>query len=683
MKKLLLHLLLPACMCFCHNSFSQTDTSYFELGRIRMQKDFTQHIIIKGSDLEHMPFARVSDALAPWLHGTLSSKHKMAFVVDGMLVNDVDAWSIHDIEEITLIQNAAVQLNGAADNYHLVLVTTRRRQEASKGITIAGSSFLANTDFLEFDDNTDSKNALYHQYHIGAWQSLGKISIGATANWLHDVEPLSKQAYTSHKTPSLDRFRFNGYMDAVLAKGHTLSLRMNVSPQTIAEESTLIHPTTREFRTSRFKGTVINPSLRLTNRITGAWTHELDLSYLSFRGPSHSEIDAEFFLPASGHARSVNRTTFKDEHFLLRDRISYTRQMGDWQIQPALSFTLRSQKQESRYSIESFGNGVPTGSASGFNKWKETVLVLTPAFNLSYRNAFGLTAGLSSRLEDDYAVNDNKIFPFASATIDVLRIGDADSRNSLKIFGSFAMAGDFYDYNFKQPDLITDYDATTMYRFGIGDIYGGSVLYSPFLDDAKFHNFQAGASFSSREDRIQISYNIDARRYRGRYIVPVPATPGGFDYVMQYPDYSFTTHRVSVLARILNSGNISWLSGINASGFQYKLKEDVTYFDWETSEFANNGKRTWTGGWVNRLRIKQFTFGADLLYQFNRQIYAGSDIETFNTLRLNNIYAAYSFKIAGKKPFEIYIASRNAVQSDEWMMPDNRRYYGAGFKLNL
>lgn len=684
MKKCLCYLLVLI-FFFIYGSISaQTDSAYFDLGRVKLRKDFTQHITIKGRDLEHMPFARVSDALAPWLQGTLSTRTGLVFVVDGNLVNDVDAWSIHDIEEITLVQNAVGQVNGTLNRQQLVLVTTKRNQTSPKGLTIAGSSYLTTMDFQNDIDDLESEKNLYHQYHIDAWQKRGRLSFGASANWLRDVSPMAKEIFKMNKTHQLNRFRFNGWLEAELAEGHSLTFRLNVVPQTISFDYSLLPALYTETRDAKSKNTTINPSLHLSNRIAKDLLHELDLSYLTSSGPQDNRSEVVYTPPATGNQESIYHAKLKNRNVLVRDRISYTKTLGQWQLQPSVSLTYRSTKQETDYTITTRTNGVVNSTNYYEFSQKSESWVLTPALNLSYRNAFNITGGISYKLKEDNTVSEDRIYPFVSTSLDLLRIGRPDNPNSLKIFGSFAMPGDFADRKFQQADL--QYDPDPLYSNSpSGPVVGGSVLFTPYPEDPTLRSYQAGAVFALPADKLQVSYNYDNRRYLGYMLVPLPMGTG-WDYALYYPDYTYSTHRLAVLARVIEKGQLRWLSGINATGLKYTLKDEEDFPGWDDTRDANHGKILWTGGFTNRLQYKNFSFGFDLLYQLNEQRNSGpffTSFESTNTFRLNSIYAGYSFKIANSKPLEVYLSGRNCLQSNESQFFDNRRYYGAGFRLQL
>src|SRR5258707_721687 len=99
-----LYLLIPLLIAVSHclPVLAQDDSSWYDLGGTRVEKKFTQHISIKGEDLEKMPFANLSEAINVWLYGIYSNPSSLVYIVDGNIVTDVNAWSIYDIEEMVL-----------------------------------------------------------------------------------------------------------------------------------------------------------------------------------------------------------------------------------------------------------------------------------------------------------------------------------------------------------------------------------------------------------------------------------------------------------------------------------------------------------------------------------------------------------------------------------------------------
>jgi hypothetical protein len=679
MKKCLCYLLVLIFFFIYGSTSAQTDSGYFDLGRVKLRKDFTQHVTIKGSDLEHMQFARLSDAIAPWLQGTLSNVYTLVFVVDGNLVSDVNAWSIQDIEEITLIQNAVSQVNGSENNQQLVLVTTKRKHASSKGLVLTGNSSLLNVDDKNVN-NQESETNFYHQYHVGGWHSKGRFSYGVSANWLRDVSPYTKDLFDINKPLQMNRFRFNGWLDAALAEGHMVSLRLNVAPQTISHDYDYFAGLYDQHDKGKSKNTIINPSIHLSNRITKDLQHELDFSFMTNRATWDHSILNEHRSPVYNYTQ-ITHTLSKFRNVLLRDRISYTRSFGQWQFQPAVSFSYRSTKQEMEYNQTIYDNGSISSYGYGATFLNAESYILTPALSLHYGNAFSISAGVAVKLKKDNSFYEDKAYPFITTMLDVLRIAKPGNPNSLKIFGSFARPGYFQDYDYRQNDLQYDLDPVLANVWGMA---GGIVLHTPYTGDPTIQHFEAGAVFSTPGDKLQVSYNYDNRKYVGDLLIPVASTTG-FDWHLYHPEYRYSAHRLAVVLRVMDLDEVRWLAGINATGLKYDLSDEDDFPNWSSTRDANNNKMLLAGGLTNRFSYHGFSAGFDLLYLFNeyRPGSTPGSVEKNNTLRLNNIYAGYSFKIRKSKPLEVYLSGRNVIQSKDSQFPDHRRYYGAGFKFEL
>ncbi len=76
-------------------------------------------------------------------YGVLTNNATLAYVIDGSFVQDVNAYPIQDIEEITLVQNALGQANGAIGAQQLILIKTRRNCQVETGIVVAGWAGLS------------------------------------------------------------------------------------------------------------------------------------------------------------------------------------------------------------------------------------------------------------------------------------------------------------------------------------------------------------------------------------------------------------------------------------------------------------------------------------------------------------------------------------------------------------
>jgi hypothetical protein len=222
---------LTVCLSFS-KSYSQTDTSHYDLGRLRVNKNLTQSITIKGSDLQRQPFANISDALNVWFYGIYTNSNYVVYVVDGNIINDVNAYNIHDIEEITLVQNAAAQVSGALPQQQMVLIKTKHNRPGKSGIEAAGQTNLVSARNTSSINDLKSPTNVYHQYYLSGYKNTDIINAGISATYLRDVSPTLTTQQISIKTPlNFDRFKFNGYADIKLGSNNTLSATATYVPQ--------------------------------------------------------------------------------------------------------------------------------------------------------------------------------------------------------------------------------------------------------------------------------------------------------------------------------------------------------------------------------------------------------------------------------------------------------------------
>src|SRR5687767_3978941 len=96
--KLTMRLVLALLFCTSYSFLvAQTDADWLDLGRIKLKKEFTQTVTIKGKDLEQMPFSNLADAIGVWLYGLATNNETVVYVIDGNLITDVNVYSVYDI----------------------------------------------------------------------------------------------------------------------------------------------------------------------------------------------------------------------------------------------------------------------------------------------------------------------------------------------------------------------------------------------------------------------------------------------------------------------------------------------------------------------------------------------------------------------------------------------------------
>ena len=678
-----LRLTLALLFCSCSSILvAQTDSTWLDLGRIKLKKDFTQTVTIKGKDLEQMPFAKLSEAIDVWLFGLATNPNTVTYVIDGNLLTDVNVYSIYDIEEITLVQNALVQLNGATMARQLLLITTRKNNGKEQGLTIAGASYAVTNSFqTALPDMVKGQTNVDHRYYVSAYQNRKNIQYGISASYLRDVFPYPDTGYNIEKPYQVNRYTLTGYLNASLGAAHSVWLRAGFVPARYT------------FEYSGFKSSPAGIDAKTRQNslfVEAGWqarffkhlTNELSAGYTPVKteGGSMSTYNDGGTPVSIMFARQNMDTKFRN--LLLTNHLTYEADIGNWHIEPAVNISFRHLKYDNASSITNIDGrtGSTISTSTNANWYDMDVFLLTPAVNVYYKDWFNVQGGFVYNLSKAQPGNsgDKKMFPFVTSAVNVLKLAGVESKFSWKIFGSYASAGDFSDVNFTIQDLGSGFYSYPYPAFS----YGTGAISSPVIvDDEKDHMIQAGTSAGIWNDRLQFSYGYDKRKHKGviTAYVPGPVQPMPINYVV---DVYNTIHRFGVTARVLDNAELKWSTGLNVSSVKSIVKlSEVLSGPVVPATFLTNDP-LWTGGFTNRLQYKKIMVGLDLLYALNQREYYNNTSTDDNNVSFKNIYAGYRAQW-GSKAFELYAETRNPSQRNKSRLPDRRNYFGLGGKLEL
>jgi hypothetical protein len=680
-------LTIAAAICFCHSASSQTDTTNNELnlGRVKFQKDFTQSITIKGEQLERMPFTNLSEAINAWTYGYFVGQANIIYVIDGVVINDVNAYSIYDIKEVTLIQNALTQVNGASRQQLLAVVTTRNRDTGAQGITVAGQSFQTKTNWRGlYETPYSSEKNFFHQYHLAGRLNRKNIQMGLSANYLRDVSPLLKVTKIDSRKPiNYDRFRLNGWLNAKLGNAHDLSVSINVTPQVADIDRTYTWSTNWQDYKTHSDQTAFNPTISLRSGLSKKLTNEFTSSYAAYKRTG--ETDFKQVSPLPGGVTVITERmdmTYKTKQVLLMDQITYHGTLNNhWSLDPSVNVQFRYTENDYEATAAQNNNGSNTSQRFIYKQDSRTFLI-TPSINLYYKNSFNVQGGVLVNRSNTYGRSSTKILPFVSTSVDVLRLAQPDNLHSLKLFASYAQSSN-------QSDNATRMDGHAD-NIVFPSLFSGPVS-NPTLPpnqqpDGNYWVWQAGTRLGLLNDKVTFNYSFERRNYTTEVYF---ATPSGVHLL--YPDLTANMHHVNLMVSVVNKEAFNWTTGINATSIKTKSKEKLStpFSQFLTGDF-NSDKTTWTGGWVNRISWKRFSAGLDFVYYFNPADPArrtGTSWERTKVVALQNIYIGYLFKLKGTQGLEIYADSRNPYQSKDLRFANSltgsRQYYGLGFKARM
>lgn len=678
--------LIPvAVLCLGLNATAQTDSTQLDLGRLKMKKAFTQNITIKGSDLTHMPFTSLEEAIAAWTYGAYTNRDAFTWVVDGNPVTDIQAISIFEIEEIVVVQNAAVQVHGADNRKQLVLVTTKRKPGGAKGIQVATQSFLVSRDYEKIAAGAKgSSTNVYHQYHAAVNSSSGPLEYGISANYLRDITPKGKGNYKNYfEEPQLDRFRLNGWVSAKLGKQHQLHVQANYAPQNYQSETDPASATNnvKIDRTER----EISARIQLQSQLGKKWRNDLSASYFHGRdkleGTTYRIILVTPGAPP-GRMDQLSERQNKARLLVFRENLTFSQQWGNFTLEPSVDFTARFHKSKLTAVLAESIDGTPAGYNWSEVNMKEEQYLLTPAVNLFYKNAINLQAGALFNLSDFNGASAPREYPFVSVSADIARLITPTGSTSIKVFGSYTKA-DYFTYRTPSLSDLQSPDYTQSY---FGPSSPGIV---PGLNpqDDDFWIWEIGATVGLLNGRIEAGYNYEKRDFNEamQVFLPVSSWPGTYTI---FPDMRSSAHHIRLTGRIAATDRFRWTSGITATSSNVEIIR-LNAQNLPSPPIINSGKpiKSWTGGWVNQLRYKKFLAGIVCMYYFNEpqlnQNGASFTTSKENTILLQQLYAGYVLKAPKLKEVEIYASARNLAASKKSTMTDYRKFYGLGLNVQL
>ncbi|MBN9384637.1 MAG: hypothetical protein J0H74_28040 [Chitinophagaceae bacterium] len=698
MKKLSL-LVTATTLCLLHfTAYSQNDSTRLDVGGVVLKRPFTQNVSIKGEDLEKMPFANLSEAIGAWLYGSYTNPAYITYVVDGNIASDVNSYSIHDIEEVVLVQNAAALSNLGGSQPQMVVITTR------KGKGRSGLQGAAQTFFVRSPQST---TPLYHQYYIGAYQNLEKVSFGLSANYLRDVEPTWNINGTHVITPDhMDRWRLNGYFSWRPDRKNTIEANVGFTPQTIGSEFEYLTGSASnpyKYYTMQHEHTnLLLPRVRWHGEWVPGLRYDLEAGLVTELQKGNAWHLSAPVDTTKDRWYQEKQATAHSDHWYVRQRVSYQVQAGGWSIEP--SFNARYEHFKfgfSQTTLNELGPNAGPGpinpssnpSSSGYwSSFGANLYLLTPAVDISYKRGFDIQGGFVANVShiEGNPQGVKRVYPFVSTTVDLLGLGQGhtEQHSSLKLFGSYAQRASFFVNDFMLNDL-SGISSVFVNTSGLGPVFGsntGAIPISPVVGNIKyFWIWQTGAAFTSKDNRWQLSYNLERSNFLTVGLLPYSS---GYSYV--YSEWKSLRHFLGLNVRIVDKGVFSWQSGLTTTVIRNKTNAYLESYVFPPlgEHMRGNDKPSWTGGWTHRLRYKDFSAGVDMLYHFNKEINfitpAGDlTYSRANTFVIQNIYIAYKLHLPGKTGIEIYADSRGLVRSDKSIGQDARRYYGVGGKISI
>jgi hypothetical protein len=703
---------LAACLAIKPTAVdAQNDSTWLDAGMVKLKKDFTQFVSIKGQDLETMPFTNLAEALNVWIYGAYTSSNTLIYVVDGVARLDVNSYSVYDIDEAIFIQNALVQINGVAQQEQLVLITTRKHDPGGSGLTFAAKENVVTNNMLPGSPNKHARynTGLFHEVYAGLNKQRNNVSYGLSADFQHDARP-NQDDDTIHvrTTEHMDRIRLNGYVDVQADKYNEFIFRAGYLTTTIPANLNSWSPYYKMGGNSSesVHQHLFNASVSWRFSMPNGWNNDFRFSYLTTteKGVANYGSSSDSLnLYANDIGAEVLNVSEHVDHWLLRDHLSYTARSGRWQLTPALDISLQNVDLSATVDQLVISGGGGFGGLGGmqqtssFGSVSGSGYLLTPSLDASYGKRFDIHAGLLYNPSANHTgLQTTRVFPFASLTTDLLAGDEKKGHSSLRIFASAAMSPNYQT----RDNAITDfYQSETLLNNSVLVVtpnsytYGSSVPVTSQINTSQtYWTWDLGTSFSTPNGQFQADYHFT------HYGYPI------YTFNPEFVSLTVSSHRLGLRWKVAGGAALHWQSGLQFTVFSARSTNDLALGpSFPVIGDFNGVSPSWTGGWVNRFTVDRFFFGLGLLYHVNELNYwdeihpdAGYPTHT-NAFQLHDLYfglrlpmhragkvvsGPYNGKV-GLSSLELYLDSRNLWQSQYSDLSDYRRTFGIGAKLGI
>ena len=305
------------------------DSLRIQTGYLSLNREMTQTISVKGSDLEKMPFTNLSDAIAAWFYGGYTQPSALLYVVDGNPVTDVNMYSVFDIDEVLLVQNAVALGTTAAGQQELVYVRTKRGRGKS-GIKAAVQGGLVDVS------GNPAKAQWYQDVYAGGYRNWEKASVGLSANYLRDVYPGKVTGQMDVTPDHLRRWGLNGYFDWRPGKNNSVELTVSYTPQTMAGDFDTAYQTGSYTAQATSGQHLVVPHLYVHSSPVSGLSNDVRATYLHNR---YSMTDGWTTAAAPGQGNFVGTTINRQTsyHLYLSDRLQYLAHIGHVEVATSIN----------------------------------------------------------------------------------------------------------------------------------------------------------------------------------------------------------------------------------------------------------------------------------------------------------------------------------------------------------
>jgi hypothetical protein len=667
------------CFAFISPLFSQTTLPTTQDNKSKYLG--TPLITIKGEEISRFPTNNFLDAvngLYPWLFSVNGDHGKYLYVVNGSILLDVNAISLHDIEEVSFTRSHMDGTLYPFSQVGIFYIKTKHTDSRKPVISF-------NSQYNTMWDKQTSYNSQYSKEdNILGHLQTNHISVSVAADKLQFY---GSALVNTIKDPHLSYFSDNGSGSIVdtwfgskhLNIGTFAQLTYQFSPTISAGISANYYhaQTKRESQLiSQSFGSQYDQSQQSKNRlsyyhispyfnwaITSRLRNTLNFEYANDWFTFNSTTITNFSSTGNPPTNQLQEqeTTPYLRGYILRNHLEYdliSTAKFKTSLSAIFSYLNREVRNKQEYSF--IQNGMPVSVGNNFFYAREKITTLNPMVHFSYDDIFSAYAGHS------FLLNKREVpfIPLTSKSKTSYYTGTIlNIKNLLKKTGNLERLELSFHYGNMAKNASNNYWLPVVDdAFNFPDLQFEGTLDGNDPGSVKFDLFRSQlmtAQFNSAflNGRVQAGVEWSRLKQNAQYIVPAPL--GGFTYVRGNMIQKGIAIYSSV--KLIDRDKQQWKMRLNVLFPDRDHKTGSDYFDLSEVNY------TMQAGLQNYFNFGGWYAQVNGLLGLERKTYNYNNLdpesgESATDIILNYILIGYNFSVSPKSVFSklgLFIHARN------------------------
>lgn len=646
--------LLLAIVLFTLTAKSQTDTTQYNLWAIQVSKEFSQHITVKGADLQKMAINNLGEYMKNRTILADGNNDTIYYFVNGFPHPAAHMINIHDIEELTILFNPVFSIDNRRPDKLTVLVKTNTPSEKTQVV------FNTQVNGLRLDlpsvYGQDKQKGFFQQHYLSVAGTNKKIMYGASFTYAPtDYNRKRYQDIDDNKTifRAWGEYNFNQKNTLALSVTNSSDKSKGFDSLQIVQQHSI--KTNATFFNLNYQG---NFTKHLTNNFSAQYT--------AFNQKANILGYQAFIIP--GYTRSnhfINSDTSKSRILEIVNHLQYNIKLKDIRLQPGLSVLYYDQQLnhddlrtssaiEYTPSYPNNPNILATSAQAARYDVKTKYFNFIPNIMLSLANRVFLQGGINIHSTTDFDHTRSNFF--ITSSVNLAKMLALEKSIDWRIFGTYG------------NNNVDELKRELAYR-------------NTFFDSLKTKSFYTGTTVTLKKTNIIINYAFQQNKldYTGYFVLPYNPTQ-----ILPTDKVKHFTHLLTIVAPSFTYGAFTFNTSIilRSSKRKEAAKEYYpnTIFYIPANIVQQNG-----AGLNTRIAYKKTSLGIDLTHRktdYTQKLSTGTDNKNAYPEFQSSFFIGHTLDIRNKA-LNLFVNMYHDKITYISNTDSKRSIYGGGLRLTL